>query len=49
MAFSRKFQTVDAHRWKAGELKTSFIRGIVRRFAEIKRRRLDGNMWYREI
>jgi len=30
MVFSREFQTVGAHTWKAQELKTSFIRGRVR-------------------
>ena len=41
-AFSREFQTVGAHTQTAQELKTSFVRGRVRRLTEMEQRSLDG-------
>ena len=49
MVFSGEFQTVGAHTWKARELKTSFIRGTVRRLAEVERRSLDGTYGIRRL
>ena len=42
MVFLGEFQTVGAHTRKARELKTSFVRGTVRRLAEVERRSLGG-------
>jgi len=42
MVFSKEFENIGAHTWKAQELKTSFvIRTVRRRLLEVERRSLD--------
>jgi len=49
MIFSREFHTVGAHTRKAQELKTSFVRGPIKKLAEVERRSLDGACGIRRL